>query len=564
MRQKRGLRAHGAHCLEGAASRLAHLEPQHRWWIVGGAGEMVVLAATGAQHLLHKPQGVYAMANLRALSSRLGRHAGVACAVCLVAVPLAHAQPAAAELDTTAQIQRARVLEGKQLWAEARQAWERVIDTCPATEEQRLLAVRRLHSLNDRVAPQTDPANANVWRCYVAIFRTLDFSWKDKEGKQQQVHIVCTDEEIDLLKRGFQRFSELVFEYSRGGLRLEYDIDVLDEPLTRLSGEGSFWLGPWDVEKLIQGRWQPGQVDSVFAYAKLSDGGQQKVPAAMFGGTFGGDYGPGDAGWTGIMWYPGWMDGGGEVELHEWLHQVDWAFSQRLGYPDAVVPSSDDGRKVGEEGGDPDYRREPFEANWLRFYRHFMSEHITSRMWQEARCRPWEGTEYNRAWLVLGPFPYDQNDQRALDREYARDLGFTGAGAFAGGGLTGKLYQAEGDFVDLEQAFGATDYAVAYAYAEIASDRPQKVQLCLGHDDAIIAYLNGERVFRCDGPSPASKDQAKVNVRLRQGTNRVLLKILEITGGWGFYARLGGADGRGVTDARWVVPQGRVGPIGRG
>lgn len=446
--------------------------------------------------------------------------------------------------DTQAQMRRASALEVAGRWAQAREAWERVIDTCPASEEQRLHAVRRLHYLNTRVPPQTDPSQANVWHVYAALFRTLDFTWKNKQGEETHVHIECTNQELDLLKEGLRSFGDLVFEYSRGALRLELVVDVIDEPLTRLSGEESFWIGPWDVKEHIGERCAPGRFDSVFAYAKLSDGGQQKVPAAMFGGTYGGDLGPGGAGWTGIMWYPGWMKGDGEVELHEWLHQVDWAFAHRLGYPDAIVPTSDGGRKVGDEGGDPDWRRRPLEVSWLRFYRHLMSEHITSRMWREARCRLWEGTDHNRGWLVVGPFEYEKGDRRALERHYPRDRV-----------PSGQVHHAQDDFVDLDRLLGPTDYAVAYAIGGIASERPQTVRLCLGYDDAIIASVNGERVYTFDGASAARRDEAIVKISLREGYNTVLLKVLEIEGGWGFYARLGGLDGRGVTGARWVAPE---------
>jgi hypothetical protein len=455
--------------------------------------------------------------------------------------------------STDQAIAQAKALEARKRWATAREAWERVIDSYPNTAEQRFEAAAHLKVLNDLVPPNTDPRKANVWRAKAFVFRTLDFRWKPKDSQEEKhVHIETTDEEVELLKQGWQRFGELVFELSRGQLRLEQSVEVIDQPLMRLSGDDSFWLGPWDVEELVRGRYEPGTLDSVFGYVKLSDGKTQQVPAAMFGGTFGGDLGPSGAGWTGIMWYPGWMTGDGEVELHEWLHQVDWAFAARVRLPDELVPSSDEGRMEGEQGGDLDYRRKPEEKNWMSFYRHLMSEHITSRMWQEARCRPWEGVTYARDWLVLGPAKYEGELGPATGKAIW-DPSRAPAEGEKVGDLAWRRWRSETDMVDLDAAFGGADYAVACAFATVRSDREREAYLWFGYDDSIVAYLNGKEVFRFVGPSGASPDQASAKVRLRRGDNTVFLKVADIAGGWGFYARLGDRTGRAVKGVEWVT-----------
>jgi hypothetical protein len=435
----------------------------------------------------------------------------------------------------------ASALEARQDWAGAREAWERVLDTCDSTEPQRAEARAHLATLNPRVPPNEDPARANTWTLKAFILRTFDFTWTPPgETAARHVRTETTDQEIALIRQGLGAFSDLVFAYSRGQLRLALEVEVIGTPLTRVSGEGSFWLGPWDVADLIRGRYEPGKVDSVLGYVKLSDGEGNAAPAAMLGGTYGGDYGPGGAGWTGIMWYPGWLDGTGEVELHEWLHQVDWALHWRLRYPDELVPSSDDGRGEGQEGGDPEYRRRPDEATWLRFYRHIMAEHITDRMWQEARCRPWEGVRYLRDWQVLGPFAYPGELAAAADASLLP----------ASGAPLWRDLHSPADFVDLGALGEASDHALAYAVGTVQSDADRDAILYLGGDDGLVAFLNGQEVFRTLAPQPAIADQFEAKVHLRQGTNVLSLKVLNDEGGWGFYARLGDQRGRplpGVT-----------------
>jgi len=326
------------------------------------------------------------------------RWAGVVLLVLLGSVASAGGGEAGSP-SASATIEQAQALEQRGDLAAARSAWERVIDTCYATATPDELRQGRLglHRLNSRVPPNRDLAKAQVWTVVVFIFRTLDFSWTPKGGGPRHVVTTVTPGEMSRIGLGMQRFSELVFRYTRGQLRIGYRFEVVEEPVRRLEGEDRFWLSPVNVRSQIAKRYVPGEVDSIFAYVKLGElppyPGQEDrggIPALMFGGTYGGDewVGLGGTGWTCFMWFPEWLYADGEVELHEWLHQVDWAFTHRLGYPDDLVPSSDEGRKEGEAGGDLDFRRRPGDTNWLGFYEHLMSEHLTSRMWQQARCRP--------------------------------------------------------------------------------------------------------------------------------------------------------------------------------
>ncbi|MCY2952407.1 MAG: hypothetical protein NTU53_10565 [Planctomycetota bacterium] len=79
----------------------------------------------------------------------------------------------------------------------------------------------------------------------------------------------------------------------------------------------------------------------------------------------------------------------GEMELHEWLHQIDWMLANVLHYPDSVVPSSDSGRMEGDNrpGGDAEYARKRSETTWMGLYRHIMEDHITRQMWSESAMR---------------------------------------------------------------------------------------------------------------------------------------------------------------------------------
>jgi len=62
--------------------------------------------------------------------------------------------------------------------------------------------------------------------------------------------------------------------------------------------------------------------------------------------------------------------------------------------------------------------------------------------------------------------------------------------------------------------------------------------LFLGSDDGAKVFLNGVELFRLlaiRGPAP---DQNMVPLALHKGWNRLLLKIEQHLGGYGFYARI--------------------------
>ncbi|MDD2717882.1 MAG: hypothetical protein PHW04_18495 [Candidatus Wallbacteria bacterium] len=230
---------------------------------------------------------------------------------------------------------------------------------------------------------------ANVWTVYTAIFRTLDFTFQSPgSGGQTHVNISFSDSEMAMIRQALESYKELVFSYSGGMMKINMKIEIIEEPLKSMSPvKDKYWLSPEDAKNMITGHYAPGHTDNILAYVKTNDGQGQEVPTFLWGGALGGDYGLDGAGWISIQ------DGGGiptngELELHEWLHVVDWALYHRTNFPDELVCSPDDGRYEGQDGGDPCYRRKPSEPNWLGFYYHIMSGHITPEMWRVARCRP--------------------------------------------------------------------------------------------------------------------------------------------------------------------------------
>jgi hypothetical protein len=325
---------------------------------------------------------------------------------------------------------------------------------------------------------------------------------------------------------------------------------VVENPVTHLSGKDSFLLAAVDAKNLIEGRFTPGSVDSVVGYVKLNDDRAQRVPARYWGFSSVGDAGLGSSGWTSIMCNSN-PSTEAAIEMYAWLHHVHWSFLHRLHYADEIMPNPGSGRNEGESGGDLDYRRPPGEHEWLGFYRHIMSDHVTSKMWSEARYRPWGDLDYARDWLVLGPYKYQGEPGAWLD-EVVWDPSRSPVEGEKGNEFIWKRWRSAEDFIDLRAACGASGHTVACAFARIRSDQERDAVLWLGYDDSIAAFVNGKEVHLYAGPHDANPDDAAVPIRLRKGENTVLLKVADIAGGWGFYARVGDQRGRTLKGVNWV------------
>ena len=57
-------------------------------------------------------------------------------------------------------------------------------------------------------------------------------------------------------------------------------------------------------------------------------------------------------------------------------------------------------------------------------------------------------------------------------------------------------------------------------------------------------WLNGRQVLSSLVARGASPDQDRAEVRLRKGSNLLVLKVIDLGGGWGFSCRLATRDGR--------------------
>lgn len=439
-------------------------------------------------------------------------------------------------LDPVAMRSKALALEARGRTEAALEAWERVVDRSVATDAQRLEAVAAIRRLRPEPPESPDPARGRPWRTLVLIYRHLDFSWPGPDGQTLLVRATVSAGEERRIRDGFAAFARHVLRFTSGALRIDADYVVVDEPLTRLSGEpgGPFWPAPWDVapttDRLMAGR----QYDSVFVYVKCREGDGVGIPLLHGGGTFGADYGPHGAGWTDIPFYPEWLDASGEIELHEWLHQIDWMFTHVLCYPDAIVPSSDEGRREGEEGGDADYRRSADEPDWMGFYRHIMRDHITRLMWSECgmhdpRRTPWSD-DWLHEWLAYGPVARPEGAE---------------SGAPSPAGSEWRPIPWPSVLLSVPEAPRPGEESVFYVATWIRSPAGRRATLELWTGCRVRAWVNGKLAAQLDSMTDADRGLV---ARLRPGWNPIIIECALGPDAASLRGRLVGPDGTPLRD----------------
>ncbi len=149
-----------------------------------------------------------------------------------------------------------------------------------------------------------------------------------------------------------------------------------------------------------------------------------------------------------------------------------------------------------------------------------------------------------RSWQVIGPFdnPGDWLSRTGLTAVYPPEREINFKKTYAGKEKKDVKWVActggEDGFVDFNSALKPYELAVAYAASYLYSPRDQKVNVYLGTDDGVRMWVNDKLVRDSLILRGADPDQDTVIVSLRKGWNKMLLKIENNLGGWGFFCRI--------------------------
>jgi len=150
--------------------------------------------------------------------------------------------------------------------------------------------------------------------------------------------------------------------------------------------------------------------------------------------------------------------------------------------------------------------------------------------------------------LVLGPFhARKQTAWVVMPPEREIDLSQKRVQFRFGTAVWKRAKVRPSGFVDLrEQGYGYPEHACAFAlcYVRVEADTPAR--FWIGSDDGHALYVNGEIVQREPGSHRFRFDDRFGDTVLRRGWNRVLVKVHNGSGDWGFLLRVARPGGEPI------------------
>ena len=156
-----------------------------------------------------------------------------------------------------------------------------------------------------------------------------------------------------------------------------------------------------------------------------------------------------------------------------------------------------------------------------------------------------------RTWQLIGPFanPEDAGLGRVYPPEQKLDLNASHPGV--AGPVRWRVHRSYTNAVDLLNALGPNENAVAYGVCWVHSPVARAARLEVGSDDGIRVWVNGKAVLSVDRGRPLWAGEDVAPLDLHAGWNQVLVKVTQKSGGWAFLVELYDQDRNPLTDLRF-------------
>jgi len=150
------------------------------------------------------------------------------------------------------------------------------------------------------------------------------------------------------------------------------------------------------------------------------------------------------------------------------------------------------------------------------------------------------------AWQIAGPF----TKRRAKHDAIFRTAFPPEEGGEAEWTLCPVKTKGQSPILRLDAILGAGDNRAAYLRTWIHCDKARDARIEAGSDDGMKAWLNGKPILQEPEAGACTPGEHKVDVRLKQGVNVLMLKVTQSTGPWEVTARLVGRDGKPLDGVR--------------
>lgn len=148
-----------------------------------------------------------------------------------------------------------------------------------------------------------------------------------------------------------------------------------------------------------------------------------------------------------------------------------------------------------------------------------------------------EGSRLGPWWVI---HPFDNTDENGFDTVYPPEVEIDLEKEYVGKGERKIRWyktnrRGENVFSNVPE-----DDVTGYALTYFESDRDQKYLLSLGSDDTIKIWVNDQLIFTKYVHRPLRRGDDVIELPISKGRNKILFKITNGYGPWGFFADIGG------------------------
>jgi len=162
-----------------------------------------------------------------------------------------------------------------------------------------------------------------------------------------------------------------------------------------------------------------------------------------------------------------------------------------------------------------------------------------------------EFNKWIKNWHLLGPILLEEgvNEVKHLggfENDILKSHGGVSEFQFKSG-QTEKLHDSSltwientspDSIINLDEIISKRSYVAAYAYTEVYTEKEETVVFSLGTNDGGRLWVNGEEVWDYPSGRGLAPDADLVPILLKEGKNKILLKVEERGNSWGFCARI--------------------------
>lgn len=148
-----------------------------------------------------------------------------------------------------------------------------------------------------------------------------------------------------------------------------------------------------------------------------------------------------------------------------------------------------------------------------------------------------EGSRLGPWWVI---HPFDNTDEKGFDTVYPPELEIDLKKTYVGKeGRRIKWYRTN---TRGENVFSSVpeDDVTGYALTYFESNRDQKYILSLGSDDTLKIWVNDKLIFSKYIHRPLNRGDDVIELPVKKGKNKILFKVTNGYGPWGFFADIGG------------------------